>query len=42
MKRNYQVKVIGYPPFTMLLMDGDETPEQICRAIFSERLEWVK
>ena len=42
MKRNYQIKVIGYPPFTMLLMDGDEAPEQICRAIFSERLEWIK
>jgi hypothetical protein len=42
MKRNYQVKVIGYPPFTMLLMDGEETPEQICQAIFNGRLEWVK
>jgi hypothetical protein len=42
MKRNYQVKVIDYPPFTMLLMDGDETPEHICAAIFGSRLEWVK
>jgi len=24
------------------LMDGEETPEQICRAIFNERLEWIK
>jgi len=42
MKRNYQVKVKGFSPFTMLLMDGEEAPEQICRAIFGDKLEWVK
>ena len=43
MKRAYQVKVKGYAPFTMLLMEhGGGTPWQICSAIFNERLEWVK
>lgn len=42
MKRCYQVKVIGRNPFTMLVMDGDETPEHVCRCIWGDNLEWVK
>ena len=41
-KRTYTIKVAGYQPFTMIIMDGEESPEEICRAIFCERLEWVK
>ena len=41
-KRAYTVKVIGKPPFTMLIMYGDESPEEVCRAIFCDRLEWVR
>jgi len=42
MKRCYQVKVTGKSPFSMIIMDGEEAPEQICFAIFGGRLEWVK
>ena len=41
-KRAYTIKVAGYEPFTMIIMDGEESPEEICRAIFCERLEWVR
>lgn len=41
-KRAYTIKVYGYEPFTMIIMDGEESPEEICRAIFCERLELVK
>jgi len=36
-KRAYDVKIKGYPVFRMLILDGDETPEHICRAIFGDR-----
>jgi hypothetical protein len=42
MKRAYTIKVIGFAPFTMLIMEGEESPEDLCRAIFCERLEWVR
>ena len=41
-KRAYTIKVAGYDPFTMIIMEGEESPEEICRAIFGDRLEWVK
>jgi len=41
-KRAYTIKVAGYEPFTMIIMDGEESPEDICLAIFGERLEWVR
>ena len=41
-KRAYMIKVYGYEPFTMIIMEGEESPEEICRAIFCERLEWVR
>lgn len=42
MKRNYQVKVIGCEPFTMGGIEEGESAEHVCRAIFGDRLEWVK
>lgn len=42
MKRNWQVKVIGLPPFSMIIMDDGEDPEHICRSIFGSRFEWVR
>jgi hypothetical protein len=41
-KRNYLVKVKGAPPFSMIIMEDGDDPEAICRAIFGDRLEWVK
>jgi len=41
-KRAYTIKVYGYEPFTMIIMEGEESPEEICLAIFCERLEWVR
>lgn len=41
-KRNWQVKVAGKPPFSMIIMEDGDDPEHICRAIFGDRLEWVK
>ena len=42
MKRNWQVKVIGKPPFSMIIMEEGDDPMYICLAIFGNRLEWVK
>lgn len=42
MKRDYLVKVKGYPAFTMVMLELDDDPEHVCRAIFGERLEWVR
>lgn len=42
MKRCWHVKVKGQAAFVMLIMEGDESAESICRSIFGERLEWVK
>lgn len=42
MKRCYAVKIKGSAPFSMIIMDMDEEPEQICRCIWGDRLEWVK
>lgn len=41
MKRNYQVKVHGIPPFSMGGLDDGESAEDVCRAIFQDRLESV-
>lgn len=42
MKRKYQVKVKGYAPFTMLLMEhGGGTPWDICYSVFGDKLEAV-
>lgn len=37
MKRAWQVKVEGYPPFTMVMME-EANPLETCRAIFGDRL----
>lgn len=42
MKRNWKVKVVGKPPFSMIIMEDGDDPEAICRSIFGDRLEWVK
>lgn len=42
MKRSYQVKLTGLPPFSMIVMEDGEDPERICRAIWFDRVEWVK
>lgn len=44
MKRAYTIKVIGFAPFTMLIMDADTSAaaEHICRCIFGDRLESVE
>ena len=42
MKRNWLVKVRDQAPFIMLIMEGDEAAEDICRCIFGDRLEWVR
>ena len=42
MTKTYKVKVAGKPPFTMIIMYGEETAEEVCRAIFGDRFEWVK
>jgi hypothetical protein len=36
------VKVIGKPPFSMGGLEPGECAKHICRAIFGDRLEWVK
>lgn len=41
-KRNWKVKVVGKPQFSMIIMEDGDDPERICRAIFGNRLEWVK
>ena len=41
-KRAYTIKVAGKPPFSMIIMEAGDDPEEICRAIFGDRLEWVK
>lgn len=41
MKRNWQVKVKGKPPFSMIIMEDGEDPQHICRCVFGEKLEWV-
>lgn len=43
-KRAYTIKVIGFAPFTMLIMDADTNAaaEHICRCIFGDRLQYVK
>ena len=40
--RNYTVKVKGFAPFSMGGIKEDESAEHVCRAIFGDRLEWVK
>jgi hypothetical protein len=42
MKRNYTVKVKGFPPFSIGGITEDENAEQVCFAIFGSKLEWVK
>lgn len=42
MKRNWQVKVQGKPPFSMIIMEDDVDPEYVCRAVFGCRFEWVR
>lgn len=44
MKRAYTIKVIGFAPFTMLIMDADTSAaaEHICLCIFGDRLQSVK
>lgn len=42
MKRNWQVKVIGKPPFSMGGLEPGESAYDVCLMIFGERLEWVK
>lgn len=41
-KRCWQVKITGQPSFSMIIMDDDVDPHNICKSIFGERLEWVK
>jgi hypothetical protein len=41
-KRNYQVKVIGRPPFTMGGFEPFDDAWEVCFAIFGNRLEWVR
>lgn len=41
--RNYTVKVKGFAPFTMLLMEHDGgTPWQICYSVFVDKLESIE
>jgi hypothetical protein len=40
--RNYTVKVKGFAPFSMGGIKEDESAEYVCRAIFGDRLEWIK
>ena len=42
MKRNWQVKVIGLPPFSMILMEDGEDVWHVCWSIFQDRLEWIR
>jgi hypothetical protein len=42
MKRNYTVKIEGFPPFSMGGIQEGECAEQVCFAIFGSKLEWVK
>lgn len=42
MKRRWTVKVKGIPPFSMGGLEDGESAEVVCRAIFGDRLEWVK
>jgi hypothetical protein len=42
MKRTWQVKVTGLPPFSMIIMSDDEDPVHICRSIFGDQLIWVR
>lgn len=42
MKRNYQVKVKGLPPFTMGGFEPFDDAWHVCWCIFGDRLEWVK
>lgn len=41
-KRTWLVKVLGHHAFTMIFMEGCDDPEDVCRSIFHERLEWVR
>jgi hypothetical protein len=42
MKRNWQVKVIGLPPFSMGGIEPDEDAWHVCWCIFGDRLEYVR
>lgn len=42
MKRSYQVKLTGLPPFSMGGLEPDEDAWHVCWCIFGDRLEWVK
>jgi len=42
MKRTWQIKLKGRPPFSMIIMDDDSDPEHICRSIWFDLVEWVK
>lgn len=42
MKRRWQVKVIGIPPFSMGGLEEGESAYDVCFAIFGDRLEWVR
>ena len=40
--RNFTVKVKGFSPFSVGGIQEGECAEQVCRAIFGGRLEWIK
>lgn len=42
MKRNYQVKIKGFEPFTMGGLEPDEDAQHVCFSIWGDRLEWVE